>query len=60
MLGARRAGVTQTAMKMQKAGLIQYKRGRILIRNRKAVEQFSCEYYAAINQLLQKWRNQIR
>jgi CRP-like cAMP-binding protein len=48
MLGVRREGVTDAAMKLQKAGLIQYTRGRILVLDRRALEQRSCECYAVV------------
>jgi CRP-like cAMP-binding protein len=48
MLGVRREGVTDAAMKLQKAGLIQYTRGRILVLDRHALEQRSCECYAVV------------
>src|SRR5580765_1958855 len=38
MLGVRRQGVVEAAGKLQKAGLIDYRRGRILVRDRPALE----------------------
>lgn len=46
MLGVRRAGVSQAAAALQRAGLIQYRHGRIHILDREALEQRSCECYA--------------
>jgi CRP-like cAMP-binding protein len=46
MLGVRRAGVTQAAGTLQRAGIIQYRHGRISILDRAALEQRSCECYA--------------
>jgi len=48
MLGVRREGVTEGALKLQKAGLISYKRGRILVLDRQGLEQRSCECYAVV------------
>jgi len=48
MLGVRREGVTEGALKLQKAGLIQYSRGRITVLNRKGVESRTCECYAVV------------
>jgi len=48
MLGVRREGVTEGALKLQKAGLIQYARGRIEVLDRAGIEQRSCECYAVV------------
>jgi hypothetical protein len=40
--------VTGSATKLQKAGLIQYVRGRISVLNRRGLEQRSCECYAIV------------
>ena len=48
MLGVRREGVTESALKLQKAGLIRYARGRIEVLDRAGVEQRSCECYAVV------------
>lgn len=50
MLSVRRAGVSEIASVMQKAGLIQYNRGKMTILNRKRLETSSCECYAIIKQ----------
>jgi CRP-like cAMP-binding protein len=50
MLGVRREGVTEGALKLQKAGLIQYSRGRIAVLDRPGIEQRSCECYAVVKQ----------
>jgi len=48
MLGVRREGVTESAGKLQKLGLINYSRGRISVPDRVALEQHSCECYAVV------------
>jgi CRP-like cAMP-binding protein len=48
MLGVRRQTVTVIAGKLQTAGVITYRRGVILILNRKKLEAASCECYRAI------------
>ena len=48
MLGVRREGVTEAAGNLQKAGLIQYSRGRITVRDRPKLEARVCECYAVV------------
>jgi CRP-like cAMP-binding protein len=50
MLGVRREGVTESALKLQKAGLIRYARGRISVLDRPGLEKRSCECYAVVKQ----------
>jgi CRP-like cAMP-binding protein len=48
MLGVRREGVTEGALKLQHAGLISYARGHITVLDRKGLEKRSCECYAVV------------
>src|SRR5271168_4839899 len=48
MLGVRREGVTESALKLQNAGLIQYARGHIAVLDRAGLEKRSCECYAVV------------
>jgi CRP-like cAMP-binding protein len=48
MLGVRREGVTEGALKLQRAGLIDYARGRIKVLDRAGLEKRSCECYAVV------------
>ena len=48
MLGVRREGVTEAAGKLQKAGVIEYRRGRISVLDRTRLESMSCECYDVV------------
>jgi len=48
MLGVRREGVTESALKLQRAGLIRYTRGRISVLDRPGLERRTCECYAVV------------
>jgi CRP-like cAMP-binding protein len=48
MLGLRRPGVTDAAMKLQEAGLIRYSYGNIEVLDRPGLEKRVCECYASV------------
>jgi hypothetical protein len=50
MLGVRRTSVSVVAHTLQRAGLIDYVRGRIHIINRQALEETACECYEAVKE----------
>ncbi|HUF73668.1 MAG TPA: helix-turn-helix domain-containing protein, partial [Gammaproteobacteria bacterium] len=50
MLGVRREGVTEAAGRLQDAGIIAYKRGKITVLDRSALERRVCECYLVVKQ----------
>jgi CRP-like cAMP-binding protein len=48
MLGVRREGVTEGALKLQRAGLIRYARGHVTVLDRPGLEKRTCECYAVV------------
>lgn len=48
MLGVRREGVTEAALKLQKASVIRYSRGHITVIDRTKLESLTCECYAVV------------
>lgn len=48
MLGVRREGITESAGELQRAGLIQYRRGHITVIERSGLEDRVCECYAVV------------
>jgi CRP-like cAMP-binding protein len=48
MLGVRREGVTEAALKLQKLGLISYARGHIHVKDRAGLEARACECYEVV------------
>jgi len=63
MLGVRREGVTEGALKLQDAGVIRYSRGRIAVLDRAKLEKRSCECYSVVKKeydrlLPERWRTE--
>ncbi len=50
MLGVRREGVTEAAGKLQRLGVIRYRRGLIVVLDRPALEKLTCECYHVVRQ----------
>jgi CRP-like cAMP-binding protein len=48
MLGVRRSGVTLSAAKLEKLGVISYERGSITVLDRRRLEALSCECYGVV------------
>ena len=59
MLGTRRASVTVAAGQLQKRGLISYKRGEVRVRNRRGLENASCECYETLERQNEAWNKEL-
>ena len=57
MLGVRREGVSAAALKLQREGFIQYRRGRIQVIDRRGLERESCECYGVVERAYRQLGN---
>lgn len=48
MLGTRRAAVSVVATRLQRDGIIRYRRGKLSIVDRPVIESLACECYRAL------------
>jgi CRP-like cAMP-binding protein len=56
MLGVRRPGVTEAAVKIQDEGLIRYSRGHVQIVDRQGLEDRACECYGVVRDEYERLR----
>lgn len=54
LLGVRREGVTAAALKLQRSGVISYRRGHIAVLDRSALERHTCTCYGAAKREYQR------
>jgi CRP-like cAMP-binding protein len=59
MLATRRASVTIAAGTLQKAGLITYTRGVVVVKDREMLENASCECYDMLVRQTRKWKDEV-
>jgi CRP-like cAMP-binding protein len=57
MLGVRREGITGAALKLQRTGLIRYRRGHMQVIDRRGLEAHSCECYGVVQQAYERLRS---
>lgn len=60
MLGVRREGITEAAGKLQRAGLISYRRGHIEVLDRSGLETHACECYAVVKKEISRLLPDVR
>ena len=60
VLGVRREGITEAAGRLQKAALIEYRRGHITVLDRAGMEARVCECYAVVKKESDRLLNGVR
>ena len=60
MLGVRREGITEAAGKLQRAGVIRYRRGHIAVLERSGLESRACECYASVKKEFARLLSDVR
>lgn len=60
MLGVRRAGVTESAGRLQALGVIRYARGLVTVIDRPRLEAMSCDCYDALNKTYDTFMRPLR
>ncbi len=59
-LGVRREGITEAAGKLQRAGVIRYRRGHIAVLERAGLETGACECYAVVKKEIGRLLSDVR
>jgi CRP-like cAMP-binding protein len=60
VLGVRRESITDVAGKLQRAGIIRYRRGHITVLERPGLETGACECYAVVKKELDRLLSDVR
>lgn len=60
LLGVRRESITGIAGKLQRTGVIGYRRGHISVLNRRALETYTCECYAVLRKESNRLLSNVR
>ena len=60
MLGVRREGITEAAGKLQRAGVIRYRRGHIAVLRSRRAGGRACECYAVVKKELRRLLSDVR
>ena len=60
MLGVRREGITEAAGNLQRAGLINYRRGHISVIDRTGLEKNVCECYAVVKKEMNRLLSDVQ